>query len=116
MTTQIKLNDLEFYAYHGYYEVERKTGNQFIINVDLQIKSFDEVSDDINDTIDYQDIYNICKDVMSTPEKLLETVLFKIIQRFKADFQSMEKGSISIKKIQAQLGGPLDSAEIVMNF
>ncbi len=116
MTTTIKLNDLAFYAYHGYYPTERKTGNKFVLNVALKTKEFDSISDDIGDTINYETVYNICDKHMNHPEKLLETLLFKIISDFRQSFPSMTSGTISIKKIQAQLGGKVGSSEIEMDF
>ena len=45
MKTTISLNKVEFYAYHGYYSTERKMGNKFILDIDLDIKSFDDLKE-----------------------------------------------------------------------
>ena len=116
MKTTISLNQMEFYGYHGYYPAERKMGNTFILDVHLDIKSFDEADDTISDTINYEDVYRICAQEMSKTQQLLETVVFNIIESFKKSFSNMESGTVSIHKIQPQLGGKLHSSQISMKF
>ena len=36
MKATIKLNGMRFYAYHGVMPQERKVGNQFIVNLEIE--------------------------------------------------------------------------------
>ncbi len=116
MKTTISLNRMEFYSYHGYYPEERKMGNSFLLDVHLNIKSFDEADDTISDTINYEDVYQICAREMANTQKLLETVVFHMIESFKSSFSNLESGEVTIQKIQPQLGGKLHSSQIKMSF
>ncbi len=116
MKTSITLKGLHFHAYHGYYEEERKMGNPFIINVTVKIDDFNLKNDDINDTINYEDIYNICGSEMKKTQKLLETVVLNIVSRLRTEFPQILQGKVSLEKIGPQLGGKVDKAVITMEF
>ena len=116
MKTRITLKGLHFHANHGYYEEERKMGNPFIVNVSVKIDDFDTNNDDINDTINYEDIYNICRSEMKKTQKLLETVVLNIVSRIKTEFPQVIEGEVSLEKIGPQLGGKVDKAIITMEF
>ena len=78
---KIMLKDIRFFAHHGVYENEKIEGQYFSINLEMECvldKVFE--SDLIKDTIDYEHIYNIVKDiVLSYSYNLLETIADKII-------------------------------------
>lgn len=116
MNTTIELRGMHFFAFHGYYEEERKMGNWFILHVAMEVNTFDEIDDNINDTINYEDIYTISKEVMEESEKLLEKVIMKLISKYKSTFPQVLKGSVSLEKISPQLGGKVDKAIISMKF
>lgn len=106
----VGLQDVEFYAFHGYYDEERKMGNHFIVNTHVEITANLFTSEDLTSTINYQDIYTICKNEMDNPQKLLETVASNILNKYKTNFQSMKTAYIKINKLQPQLGGKLHSS------
>ncbi len=116
MKTRIAINGAEFYAFHGYYEEERKAGNTFIIDAEVTIKTFDSTDDDIHDTVNYENIYNICKEEMSVARKLLETVVFSIISRFQNEFKNIAAAKVKLEKIGPQLGGKVEKSVIEMEI
>ena len=116
MKTRIALNGLHFHANHGYYEEERKMGNPFVVHVSVLIDDFDTKDDDIKDTVNYEDIYNICGSEMKKTQKLLETVVLNIVSRIRTTFPQIIGGEVSLEKIGPQLGGKVDKAIITMEF
>lgn len=116
MTTKVALKGAEFYAFHGYYKEEQKAGNVFIINAEVVISDFDSTDDDIGDTVNYENLYAICKEEMNHPQKLLETVVLKIINQIKSQFSYVQSGEVSLEKIQPQMGGKIEKAVITMLF
>lgn len=116
MKTRIALEGLHFHAFHGYYEEERKMGNSFILHVEVEIENFNSPDDDINDTVNYEDIYSICKDEMQNTQKLLESVVLNIVEKLKNSFPIILEGSVRLEKIGPQLGGKIDKAVISMTF
>ena len=57
MKTKVAIKGAEFFAYHGYYSEERKSGNTFIIDAEVTLKSFDSNDDNIFDTVNYEQLY-----------------------------------------------------------
>ena len=59
----VELNNLQFYAYHGLYDFERKKGGEFIVNI--KIESIDKNKyTDLSDVVNYEDIYRIVNQQM----------------------------------------------------
>ncbi|MHA6260555.1 dihydroneopterin aldolase [Sporosarcina sp. CAU 1771] len=72
----IHLNDMEFYGYHGALPEEKKLGQRFRVTVSIAT-SLQEAgkTDDLDKTINYAEIYELCKMVVEgDPVKLIETV------------------------------------------
>lgn len=116
MRTKIELKGIHFYAYHGYYEEERKMGNPFIVNVQVYVNTFDDDKDSIDDTVNYEDLYQICEKEMTTTQLLLETVVFNIVENIQKKCPQAKSGKVSIEKIGPQLGGKVEKAIIEMEF
>jgi dihydroneopterin aldolase len=116
MKTTVSLKGVEFFAYHGFYPEERKAGNKFIIDVEVELKSFDSNDDNINDTVNYEDLFKICKKEMDKTQKLLETVVFNIISKVKSDLDNVTSGKVKLEKISPQLGGKVEKAIVEMEF
>lgn len=99
----IMLNDVRIQAYHGIYEGEEKMGNPYIVNVEV---SYDEKAhdfEDINDTINYVDLYNIVWQRMQNPTGLLEKVCERIIRRIKHQYPFVKEVTMSLHKLQAPI-------------
>jgi dihydroneopterin aldolase len=96
----VQLLDLAFHAFHGVYEAEAKTGNNF--QVDLVVK-YDESHikfDSINSVINYEDLYMIIKKRMAIPSPLLEEVAEAIIRKVMHQYSYVKEISVSIFKLQ----------------
>lgn len=101
---QVGLEDVRFYAYHGLFSEERVLGNWFVISVQVS-KNLDSISfEDIDQTFDYGLIYSICKEVMTEPVDLLETVAASIANRLKQTFDDLSSYEVHICKEQPPLG------------
>jgi len=116
MKTTVAIKGAEFHAYHGYYEEERRTGNTFVVDAEVELKTFDSNDDNITDTVNYEKLFLICQEEMDKTQKLLETVVFNIIERFKNDFSNVTGGKVKMEKIGPQLGGKVAKAVIEMEF
>lgn len=110
--TRIGLEGMEFFAFHGYYEAERKMGNKYLLDLYVTLNTDLSESEDIDDTVNYESIYEICKAEMETPRKLLETVSFHIVSRLKDKHTNIAKVDLKLKKVGVQLGGKLDCSVI----
>ena len=53
----IQLRDMEFRAYHGWYPEEQVSGNDFLVNIHLDLISDMPVVRDLTETVDYAEVY-----------------------------------------------------------
>ena len=111
----IRLEDMVFYAYHGHYEIEQKTGNHFRVN--LIVKTGDiraSKTDNLEDALNYQKLYAIVKNEMEIPSRLLEHVTNRIANRITTEFKEVTKLKITISKINPPLGGEMKQVSVVL--
>jgi 7,8-dihydroneopterin aldolase/epimerase/oxygenase len=104
----IALEGMKFRAYHGVYEHEKATGNDFII--DLYIRLDYEraaLSDNIDNTINYEDYYKIVEEVMQQRYNLLEHINYRIIDAIHNKFRMIEWIKVRVKKLNPPVGGEI---------
>jgi dihydroneopterin aldolase len=112
---QILLENMEFYAYHGHFAEEQKTGNRF--RVDIQIEadlSKPAGTDDLDDTIDYARVYALVNKEMGIPSKLLEHVAGRIADSLKNHFQGMKQVSVKVSKLNPNMGGRMEGVSVMI--
>ena len=117
MKNSIRLNNMKCYAFHGVMEHERRIGNTFIVNLEL----FTDLSkasetDDLSETINYAETYNIVKAEMEIPSKLLEHVAGRILRKIKKEFPAIEKLEICLAKQNPPVGGKVESASVSLSL
>ena len=111
----IGLEGMEFYAYHGYYEEERKTGGKYLVDVMVYTNAeLAETLDEINGTINYEEIYAIVQKNMEEPVRLLEHLASKIMTDLRKFIIKDDFIRIKIRKIQPPLNGKVEAAVVVL--
>jgi dihydroneopterin aldolase len=116
MKTKIAIRGAEFLAYHGYYKEEQKTGHTFLVDIEVNIFNVNLKNDQLEDTINYEKLYEICKEEMKLPRKLLETIAYSITETIKSRFNNVEGGKVVIQKMGPQLGGKVEKTVIEVEF
>ncbi len=115
MKTIVSLEGLEFKAYHGFYDEERKSGNRFVCNVHVELKSFDSLDDNIHDTVNYEEVYAIVEEEMKKTCKLIETVAYNIIERIKL-LDNVTGANVKLIKLNPPLVGIAAQAVVEMKY
>lgn len=116
MKTKVSIRGAEFFAFHGFYEEERKSGNTFIIDAEVSLNTFDSNDDNIHDTVNYEQLFSVCHQEMQKTQKLLETVVFNIITRIKNEHPNVVGAKVKMEKIGPQLGGKVEKAVVEMEY
>jgi dihydroneopterin aldolase len=95
----IELTELIFYAYHGLYEEEKKLGASFEVNAAIQYLPAKLPVENIDETVDYTQVYAIIKTMMNEPIELLETLVSKMAAQILSTFSQVQQVDISVKKL-----------------
>ena len=101
MQTSIRLEKMRFYAYHGVMEQERRVGNDFEVTIEVWYP-FEAAmeSDNLDDTMNYAELYAIVEREMNKPSQLLEHVAGRIINAIKKEIPAATAGELSISKLR----------------
>lgn len=76
----ISLHNLIFFSFHGVHEEERILGNRYEVNVELSFNTTEQITT-LHQTINYASVYEIIKERMNIPSKLLETLVQDMAQK-----------------------------------
>lgn len=109
---KIGITNAKFFAFHGYFEQERMFGNHFVLNVHVEIPDQLFQEENLGTTVDYGDLYAICKKQMLVTRQLLESVAFSILEDIKLKWPEVLHAKVRIDKVGPQLGGPLEASFI----
>jgi 7,8-dihydroneopterin aldolase/epimerase/oxygenase len=110
----ITLQGMRFYAYHGVHPEEQIIGTNYMVDLDIETEGKDShaaaASDNITKTINYETVYEIVAIEMRKPNKLLETLAYKIIVGCKRQFGGIKTIRVRVHKQNPPLGGLVDWA------
>lgn len=113
----ITLSGLRIHASHGVDEQEQTVGADFLI--DLRIKTnFTEAArtDELKGTINYATVYDIIKDEMSIPSKLLEHVCNRIAEHLFCKFNKIEEIEIKLFKENPPMGAQVKRCGVEIKY
>lgn len=106
MTSEIIINDMEFFAYHGFYPEEQKIGCKYSVDLILSLPlDTPGNSDNLNHTINYEEVYLIIKHEMEINSKLIEHVAKRIITALHDKYTILEHIDLHLYKYNPPLGG-----------
>ncbi len=113
----ISIEGMEFFAYHGCFKEEQVIGTKFRIDLFLEVNtSAAEKSDRLQDTVNYQSVFQLVKKEMETTSKILEHVGRRILNSVKNEFPVIDHARIKIRKLNPPLGGKIDFVSLDLSF
>ena len=98
----IQLHQLLFFAYHGLYEAEKINGNQFELDVDIELNISGSIST-IDQTLDYVAVYEIINTRMKLATPLLETLAEDLVTLIRQQDVRINSITLTIKKLAAPI-------------
>jgi len=112
---EINLNDAEFFAYHGFYPEEQLIGSRFLVDISVNfVPNGDLNEDEISNTVNYEQLYDIASDEMKHTRKLIETVGQSILDGIKQKFPFVGNIRVCIKKMDPPLKGKVGHSNVVI--
>ena len=107
---------MEFYSYHGCFAEEQIVGNKFLVDLVMEVASEKaNITDDINDAVNYQTAYNIVKKEMDIKSHLLENVAYRILRELFKNMSGISVAKVKVAKINPPLGGKIDNVNVFLS-
>lgn len=97
----IAVEGIQVHAYHGVYQNERTEGNLYIVDVYMQTDMEKAAStDELEDTLDYFQVYNRVLEIMAEPVHLLEHLCKKIGKDLLESSPKLQNVRCRVSKVQ----------------
>lgn len=111
----IRLERMEFRAYHGCYDLEQKVGNRFHVELELTAELGDVAAeDDVRLAVNYLTAYEEVRRQMAVTQRTIERVAMNIIEALYAAFPQLRHVKCTVSKLAPPLGGKLDRVSVVL--
>lgn len=115
--SNIYLDDMRFYAYHGVMEQERRVGGEYSVSLTVEVDLSDAVrTDDVADTVNYAALYALVKREMAVPSQLLEHVAGRIAQRAMEEFDRITAVIVKVTKLNPPMGADSKGAAVELKM
>lgn len=114
---KIRIEEMEFFAFHGHYQEEQIVGNRFLVDLEMDTDlSIPAESDQLDDAVNYQQAYQIIgNEMMRTKSNLLENIGKRILDALFSEMNGIKKVTVRIKKLNPPMGGPIKSVGVKMS-
>lgn len=106
MVAEMELCGMKFHSFHGCLEEEKREGNDFVVDfrcsIDIEKAA---ASDELADTLDYSEIYDIVAAQMAVPSNLLENVSYRISEAISKAHPELEHFEVKVSKKNPPVNG-----------
>ncbi len=110
---RITIDRMAFYAFHGCFKEESEIGTDFWVDCEFDCDTTKaEISDCIEDTVSYLDVYQTIKKEMEISSHLLEHVAHRIIKALFATFPQITYCKVRVHKLNPPLGGQMQGVSV----
>ncbi|HEY2043872.1 MAG TPA: dihydroneopterin aldolase [Jatrophihabitans sp.] len=115
MSDRITLTGLTVRGHHGVLDFERRDGQDFVIDVELELDTrMAAATDDVGDTVHYGEVAEALAAVVSgEPVNLLETLAARLAATCLAD-PRVERATVTVHKPQAPI--PLTFGDVAVTI
>lgn len=111
----ISVNNIRMYAFHGCLEEETVIGGEYVVDVTLHTDfSKAEKSDNLSDTVDYCQVFEIVKREMKIRSNLIEHVGRRIADALKKEISIIDSLEVHVKKIAPPMNGDVGSVSVIV--
>ena len=113
MLYTIHLQDMEFRAFHGCYDLEQKVGNRFVVNMQITTELGCVADEDaVEKAVNYLTVYEITREVMRNTCRTIEAVAQNIITAVKEKYPQIVEVECSVAKLAPPLGGKVGRVSV----
>ncbi len=117
MADLIEIKGIKSFGYHGVLESEKITGQDFNVDVVLELDlTRASVTDDVSDTINYAEVTDlVVAQITGDPVSLIEKLAGNIADRIKATYPQAAAVSVTVHKPQAPVNAQVKDISVTIN-
>ena len=117
MADLIEIKGIKSFGYHGVLESEKITGQDFYVDVVLELDlTRASVTDDVSDTINYAVVTDlVVAQITGDPVSLIEKLAGNIADRIKATYPQAAAVSVTVHKPQAPVNAQVKDISVTIN-
>ncbi len=112
MKYKVSLGGMEFYAYHGCYDLEQRVGNRFVVDLEISTKLTLPQCDDVEQMVSYLTAYQVVEEQMRKTQRTIERVALNIIEALKSGDGRIASVKCRVSKLSPPLGGKVAKASV----
>ena len=111
---QLRIKNLEVYAYHGLFGAEKELGQRFVLDLILDYDMTKAArTKDLSASIHYGELaQQLTVWCQENQEDLIETLAYNLIEQIFRNYPLVEKVSLEVKKPWAPIPLPLDTCSV----
>jgi dihydroneopterin aldolase len=113
VTLVVELRGVELFGYHGVLDDERRSGQRFLVDLELEPSDATAAaSDRIEDAVDYRDVVAVVQSVSDrTAYRLLEAFAAAIADELLQQLP-LRRVAVRVRKPDVVLGAPVEHAAV----
>lgn len=116
MRATIELENMEFRAPHGCYDLEKVVGNRYEVSLRMDVEIGDAAeSDELLKSVNYLSVYEQVAEEMQKPSNILENVAWRILERIHSAFPQIVTSTIKVSKLAPPLGGKVEKVSVILS-
>ena len=113
MKTVIELENMEFRAFHGCYDLEKVVGSRFRVDVAIEAEIGDAAAhDSLKGTVNYARVYEVIHAQMMIPSDIIENVALRIIDAIREKFPETLRVTAKVAKIAPPIAGKIGQVSV----
>lgn len=113
---KIRIEQMEFYAFHGHYKEEQIVGNRFLVDLEIETDMTKAAkSDELDDAVNYQLAYRVVREEMKKKSRLLENIASRILDGLYRELNGINKATVTIRKMNPPMGGQIKSVNVILS-
>ncbi len=112
--SMIRVIGAEIYARHGVGEAERSIGGRYSFDLEIEADiTAAAASDHLDDTVNYQEAYELARDVLTgTNRRLLESLVAEIADSLLERFPIAHAVTVRLRKLSVPIDGVMRAVEV----
>ena len=117
MADLIEIKGIKSFGYHGVLESEKVTGQDFYVDVVLEVDlTRASITDDVSDTINYAEVTDlVVAQITGDRVSLIEKLAGNIADRIKATYPQAATVSVTVHKPQAPVNAQVKDISVTIN-